>query len=71
MEETTIHQNLPLIETADRLQLDTLIADPATARFILVRLSDTVAAVAPDQFDALLARLRSPEYCLIQHRRFR
>ena len=58
MEETTIHQNLPLIETADRLQLDTLIADPATARFILVRFSDTVAAVAPDQFDALLARLR-------------
>ena len=53
-----LHQNLPMIETADRLQLDTLIANPSTARYILVRLSDTLAAVAPGQFDALLTQLR-------------
>ena len=58
MNQITLHDNLPIIETADKLLLDTLIADPLLAHCIVVRLSDTAAAVAPDQFDALLLRLR-------------
>ncbi|MCL5996440.1 MAG: hypothetical protein M1546_10370 [Chloroflexi bacterium] len=58
MDQITLHDNLPIIETADKLLLDTLMADPLIAHFILVRLSDTEAAVAPDKFDALLLRLR-------------
>ncbi len=52
-----LHEHLPLIETADRVTLDSLYADPRAARFLLTRLSDTVAVVAPGQMDALLAYL--------------
>ncbi len=54
----TLHENLPIIEVANRLILDTLLSNPRTASLILTRLDDRVAIVAPGQFDALLARLR-------------
>ncbi len=53
-----LHKNLPLVEVADPLLLDTLLADAHTAHYILTRLSDRVAVVAPGQFETLLARLR-------------
>jgi hypothetical protein len=52
-----LHENLPIIEVADHLILDDLYADPRVAQFLLTRLSPTTAVVAPDQMDALLARL--------------
>ena len=54
----TIHENLPIVEVNDKLVLDALLADRRTAQYILVRLSDHVAVVDPEQFDALLALLR-------------
>ena len=55
---TVLHENLPLLEVADSVLLDILLADAQARRLILTRLSDRVAIVAPGQFDALLARLR-------------
>jgi hypothetical protein len=57
-ENTTLHQNLPLVEVAEPWLLDTILADAGAARCIVTRLSDRVAIVAPGQTDALLARLR-------------
>ncbi len=57
MNSPILHENLSLIEVADHLILDDLYADPHVAQFLLTRLSPTVAVVAPDQMDALLARL--------------
>ena len=57
MKSPILHENLPLIEVADRLILDDLYADPLAARFLLTRLSPTVAVVTPGQMDALLTRL--------------
>jgi hypothetical protein len=54
----TLHENLPIVEVAEAWLLDTLLADATAARYILTRLSDRVALVAPGQFEALLARLR-------------
>ena len=54
----TLHENLPLIEVEDALLLDDLYADEKVSQFLLIRLSDRVAIVAPGQFDALLSRLR-------------
>ena len=56
--ETILHQNLPLVEVAEPWLLDTILADASAARWIVTRLSDRVAVVAPGQIDALLARLR-------------
>lgn len=56
--ETILHQNLPLIEVAEPWLLDTILADAGAARWIVTRLSDRVAIVAPGQIDTLLARLR-------------
>ena len=56
--ETILHQNLPLLEVAEPWLLDTVLADAGAARWIVTRLSDRVAIVAPGQVDALLARLR-------------
>lgn len=53
-----LHENLAVIEVAEAWLLDTLLADTAAAQYILTRLSDRVAVVAPAQFDALLSRLR-------------
>ncbi len=52
-----LHENLPLLEVAEPMLLDTLLADAMAAQFILTRLSDRVAIIAPGQFDALQARL--------------
>lgn len=57
MKSPILHENLPLIEVADHLILDDLYADPLAAKFLLTRLSPTVAVAAPGQMDALLARL--------------
>ncbi len=57
-----LHANLPLIEVAEPWQLEALLADAGVARFILTRLSDRVALVAPGQLDALHARLRKLDY---------
>ncbi len=56
--QTILHENLAVIEVNDKLQLDALLADRRTAQHILVRLSEHVAVVDPEQFDALLALLR-------------
>jgi hypothetical protein len=55
---TTLHQNLPLVEVAEPWLLDTILADASAARWIVTRLSDRVAIIAPGQIDVLLARLR-------------
>ena len=55
---TILHPNLPLLEVAEPWLLDTVLADAGAARWIVTRLSDRVAIVAPGQVDALLARLR-------------
>lgn len=52
-----IHDNLPVIEVADARILDDLYADPRTAIYLLTRLSERAAIVAPGQFDTLLNRL--------------
>lgn len=52
-----LHENLSLIEVADRLILDDLYADPRTEQFLLTSLSPTIAVVALGQMDVLLARL--------------
>ena len=56
--DTILHQNLPLIEVAEPWLLDSILADAAAARCVVIRLSDRVAVAAPGQMDALLARLR-------------
>jgi hypothetical protein len=53
-----LHANLPVVEVAEGWLLDALLADAGVARFILARLSDRVAIVAPGQVDTLLTRLR-------------
>ena len=53
-----MHHNLPVLEVAEPATLDQLLADPATGQFLLGRLSDSIAVVAPEQFDTLIARLR-------------
>ena len=55
---TILHHNLPLVEVAEPWLLDTMLADAGAARWIVTRLSDRVAIVAPGQVDTLLARLR-------------
>lgn len=60
--DAVLHANLPLIEVAEPWQLQALLADASISRFILTRLSDRVAVVAPGQVDALHARLRRLDY---------
>ncbi len=55
---TIIHDNLSLIETANKLLLDALMADPATRPFLLARVADTVAIVQTDKFDLLITRMK-------------
>ena len=56
--QTMLHENVPLIEVADARLLDDLYADARAARCLLVRLSGTVAVVAPGKFGELQERLR-------------
>ncbi len=53
-----LHQNVALLEVAEPALLDELLADPKSAALIMVRLSDRMAAVAPENFDLLVAQLR-------------
>jgi hypothetical protein len=55
--KATLHQNLPILEVAEPFLLDVLLADAATAPYILARLSDSTAIVDPKHTDALLTRL--------------
>ena len=57
-EKPTLHENLPIVEVADKVLLDMLFADPQASRHLATRLSDTTAVVSPGQTDILLARLR-------------
>jgi hypothetical protein len=54
----TAHTNLPLIEVAEDWLLDALLSDQTASRYILRRLSATVALVRPGSVDALLTRLQ-------------
>ena len=56
--ETILHQHLPLVEVAEPWLLESILSDATAARYVVTRLSDRVAVVAPGQIDALLARLR-------------
>jgi hypothetical protein len=53
-----LHSNVVVIEVADKVTLDILLADAQTKQLIANRLSDCVAVAAPMQANALLARLR-------------
>ncbi len=69
--QITLHENLPLIEVANPLLLDTLLSDKRTAHLILKRLDERVAIVVPGQFEILLARLKKlghlPKIISVQH----
>jgi hypothetical protein len=56
--QAVLHENVPLIEVADARLLDDLYADERTARYLLVRLSGSVAVVTPGKFGDLQERLR-------------
>jgi hypothetical protein len=53
-----LHENVPMIEVADGVLLDALLADRTTSRWIAARLSERVAVVVPGSLDALIERLR-------------
>jgi hypothetical protein len=53
-----LHANLPLVEVAEPWLLDAILADAIAARYVLQRLSATVAVVAPGELNTLLSRLR-------------
>ena len=53
-----LHENVPLIEVADGVLLDGLLADRTTSRWIAARLSERVAVVMPGSQDAIVERLR-------------
>ena len=55
--QATLHQNLPILEVGEPFLLDMLLADPATAQYILERLSEWTAIVEPKHVDTLLTRL--------------
>ena len=55
--KAVLHENVPLIEVSDKLLLDALLADSTAGPYLLTRLSDRVAIIAPGHLDALLARL--------------
>lgn len=60
--QAVLHENVPLIEVADARLLDDLYADARAARCLLVRLSGTVAVVAPGRFGELQERLRKLDH---------
>ena len=60
--DNILHKNIPLIEVDDPILMDMLFADPKASDCLLERLSDTVALVDPDKFEALYARLRKMDY---------
>jgi len=52
-----IHDNIPIIETANAAELDHLLADPAVGGAIVRRLAPTVALIDPAKIELLTARL--------------
>lgn len=48
-----LHENLPLLEVTDPVFLDTLYADPRAEMYLLTRLSERVAVIAPGGIDKL------------------
>lgn len=54
---TILHEQIPVIEVAERWLLDVLVADHEVGRYLL-RLSDLVAVAAPEHLDIVIARLR-------------
>jgi hypothetical protein len=52
-QERELHLNVSVLEVADRAQLAELAADPKIRRYLLARLSDTVALVDPGQAEYL------------------
>ena len=52
-ERLEIHENVAVVEVADRAQLVELAANPKVRRFLLARLSDTAALIDPLGVDAL------------------
>ena len=57
MDQTILHENLPIIEVADSYILDMIVQDKVASPMLLTQLSDQVAVVNPEKLDALLARL--------------
>ncbi len=51
--EPILHENLPLLEVLDPILLDALYADPQTEMYLLTRLSERVAVIAPGGIDKL------------------
>jgi hypothetical protein len=52
-----LHEHVTLLEAADLAQLVELAANPKIRRYLLARLSDTVALVDPGHADALARAL--------------
>lgn len=52
------HEHLSLIEVTDKLILDEILLDSQASQAIMLRLSDTVAAVEPAKLTALQNRLK-------------
>ena len=57
-----LHDNLPLLEVADPLLLDALYADPRAEVFLLTRLSERVAVIAPNSIVKLQNYLLNQGY---------
>jgi hypothetical protein len=53
-----LHKNVTLIQTAEPVLAEELLARKALARMILVRLSDTVLLVKPEETEAAIDELR-------------
>jgi hypothetical protein len=56
--DAILREHLPLVEVAEPWLLEGIMSDATAARYVVTRLSDHVAVVAPGQMDAPLARLR-------------
>lgn len=54
-----VHDNVDVIEVAEAVQLVELAANPRIRRFLLGRLSDTAALVAPQCYNALAKALQA------------
>lgn len=52
-----VHINAAVVEVSDAAQLVELAANPKVRRYLLARLSDTVALIDPGQVDALAKAL--------------
>ena len=52
-----LHENISLLQMEDQISLDMVLADATASKYLLTRLSETVAVVAPGRFDALRTRL--------------